>query len=69
VILIDNLMAVQKITEYGVRWTGGDGDPVITECTTLNGAVRYAEKVNGCLMERITYVTEWEPYFGEPDTG
>jgi hypothetical protein len=69
VILIDNLMAVEKITEYGVRWAGTFGEEIITQCATLNGAVRYAEKVSGCLMERVTYVTGWEPYFGEPDPG
>jgi hypothetical protein len=67
VIIIDSLIATEKITEYGVRWAGsypGD-EPVIQCCADLRQATRYAEKVNGVIMERVTYITEWEPYFGE----
>jgi hypothetical protein len=68
-ILVAGIIAAERITEYAVKWTGSFGDEIITQCATLNGAVRYAEKVNGCLMERVTYIAQWEPYFGETGTG
>lgn len=68
-ILIENTVAVERSTEYGVKWTASCGDELMNPCRDLDDAVRHAEKVNGCIVERVTYITGWEPYFGEPDSG
>jgi hypothetical protein len=55
-----------RIVEYGVRYSGCTGEPKTMEQEDLESATQAAAKLDGYVMQRITFVTEWEPHFDTP---
>ena len=53
----------QRIVEYAVKYPNIVGMPVTMEQEDFETAARNADKLNGHVLQRTTWVGEWEPCF------
>ena len=64
-ISIENLQITTRIVDYAVSYTSGhDGRRIVAKQDNLPTAIRNAAKLDGRVVEQVSFVTDWEPYLG-----